>query len=642
MSSLIRKALSIRQRLRTQAGEPLEDVALAGEKGISSEDRNKILVEINNLVAKHRIEIKPGTFSFASQRSGAFMPVIVNVAAVLVLLVSGIVLLYLFDLREESIVKPAQIQTAESEILEALKKESEQKLREKELQISDIQERLRAMRAEKDTIAQQAEERIREKEEEIRRTLEAELSAQRQKMINQGDSQQTIDQFIRTMEEERRAALENELALLKEQIAADRAEKEAAANASIEAYEKELRDSLLDRSNLQREWDSQRADLQRRIQEGEQALEAERNRIATELEAARKRQEQESLALKTILSFYESVNQNLKSQNYDGAIGELDNLEGYINQPPVAGLEVIQQRRQVEVFLIGSLRTLIKNQRTLKGRELESLSAQAELIDAISEIVEKGDRSFDAGDMDSARRLYRSALDKIATIRRSYTGLQRIEAISVRLQSQELAQRIAEGDAFYTADEYQESVNSYLSALNYLSAESETVRRMMDRILDMGYKIGIKGEEGSLRSAQDLIRRAEETENKKYAVLERLRSLRETYALGEEESSAPIPREKLISLLKTKVLVKEILDSDAVWSIYPDIYNQMEEYLKALSEEQRILGYGYALSDITTLINALRGGESESDLEEVRDRGEQRANGDAFSRLLESLRTLFE
>ena len=389
--------------------------------------------------------------------------------------------------------------------------------------------------------------------------------------------------------------------------------------------------------------DEQRADLESRFREREDALEAERDFMAAQLETARTQREQGDSALRRILSFYERVNQSLGESNNDRAIRELDDLVSYLDEPSVSALNVIQQRRRVELFLVASLRTLIENERTAEGRQVEVGRPEAELLASITSTVDRGDRFFEAGDTKTAETLYLNALDKIAAVQRGYLRLREIQSLSSKLESQELSKKIEEGDAFYTTNDYQAAADSYRGALDNLDVDSETTERMLERILDVGYKIGISREKAEVvRDAQDLIRRAESIESRQREILERLLSIQQAYlaAVVDVKATGITTREKLISLLQAKVRVKQILDSESVRSVYPKLYDQMDRYLRALSEEQRSLGYAAALSDISTLVEVLRGEGIEENLQKAWDHLETRAQVQSFSRILMSLRSL--
>jgi hypothetical protein len=102
------------------------------------------------------------------------------------------------------------------------------------------------------------------------------------------------------------------------------------------------------------------------------------------------------------------------------------------------------------------------------------------------------------------------------------------------------------------------------------------------------------------------------------------------------------PTERLIPLIQAKVRVKQILDSDPIRSVYPKLYEQMDQYLLALSKEQRSIGYAAALSDVNALVDAIRGIEKEDSLQKTWTHIETRHQADSVSAILESLQKMLE
>ena len=135
LSGLYQRALQYIQAQRqlrlVRPDELSEEEAL----DISPDDREKILAQINEIVDKNRIVIEPDTFDFQPKRRGGVLPLLFNLAALVIIVAGGVWLITYFNKSEESIVTSrAGIQSAEGKLLAALKEESEQQLVEKEEQ----------------------------------------------------------------------------------------------------------------------------------------------------------------------------------------------------------------------------------------------------------------------------------------------------------------------------------------------------------------------------------------------------------------------------------------------------------------------------------------------------------------------------
>jgi len=167
----------------------------------------------------------------------------------------------------------------------------------------------------------------------------------------------------------------------------------------------------------------------------------------------------------------------------------------------------------------------------------------------------------------------------------------------------------------------------YRTALGGLDVDSETAGRIVTRIMDAGYRIGAAGD-GRTRSL------AIQRLNKIDDIIKAVRS-------DSNKSSRP-SQETLVSLLEAKVLVKQILYSDSIKSMHPDLYERMEQYFDALGEEQRIEGYETGVTDANTIIDVAHGAKQDKVLASIWETGLRETQAETLARLVGRLRSLLE
>jgi len=126
-----------------------DDVVFDEESGISVEEQKEILSKINGIAEKNRkllsqtTQIDNGKIIINAQKSGARFPLAVNIAAAGILLI-GILFMFLFYGKKDSQVRigKAVYDITERTLIEEIRKDTSEKLAEKDMKISSISTRL--------------------------------------------------------------------------------------------------------------------------------------------------------------------------------------------------------------------------------------------------------------------------------------------------------------------------------------------------------------------------------------------------------------------------------------------------------------------------------------------------------------------
>lgn len=530
MSGLYQKA---REYIQTQRNLRLvrpEELNEADELGITGDEREQILAQINDVVAQNRITIDDTTFTVTPKKRGGVMPVLVNVIAVALIAGGLFIVLGLFDRREATLVSlRTATESAEGMLLETLKRESEERLSEKEDEIVSIQNRLAEMNLERERLQADVERQVQEREAEIQAEMRAALDAERARLAQNDLSDEEINARIRELEAEQNAEYQERLEQIRSEAEARLAEQENALDEMVSEYEQSLAEAQQARSRLQDELEARQAELRAEMEQRTSQLESERAEVESQLESLRQAREREELALDQLVSFYSQVKQAIGAGNYEAALATLGELTAYLNKAAIAELPLVQRRRQVELFLAESLGELIRSRQEADSQDTASLVESAQLVSAVSKLIDSAEVSYTVGDMDEAERLYRAAMAKIPAVEIGYERLQEIRNRIAAERDGVIASYIDAGNARYVAGEYEEAAEQYGRALSSLPGSND---RLLSRVLDAGYMMKRGGDLEELRAVKsDLETAAAERD----AALVRIRGLEDERAALRQE-----------------------------------------------------------------------------------------------------------
>ncbi len=459
---------------------------------IPEAESEEILSQIDQVVSKNKLIINKKTLSFKARKRGFGLPLVVNLVAILVIVAGALVISYFFGLKEESIVTGSiGITSAEGRLIEKLKEESQAEIALKEEEIAATRSKLQDMAMEKDRLESEMDQRISDREAELRSALEQELEAERVRLAEEGIFQEDIDLLIKELESARAAEYSSQLDTFRQEALTELQEKSAAIAALTAEYEQTLARQEEEQQKLLVQLQAREAELEEQLKRQEAALEQERTAFAEDLSRIQRQQESRQLVLDQIRSSYEKINSYLDESDYSRALGQLATLEDYLRQDGVAGLSSMQDQIHVEFFIIDSLNKLIENEQENAGSDTTSLVQAAAKLTAVSGMVEEADSLFRNGEIERATDLYLTALNEIPDLGRSYKRLQEIEEMTFHRRREDLSRLIRSGDSLYSSGNYQASLHQYKQALEVLKEDSVDFNRLVDRISEAGFSIGV-------------------------------------------------------------------------------------------------------------------------------------------------------
>jgi chromosome segregation ATPase len=471
----------------------------------------------------------------------------------------------------------------------------------------DARLRLAEMSQERNRLRQEGETLIDERTEQLRVELERQLEQERQRLASQGLATSELTSRLREREQELSRQQQEELETYKRQIEEQLAEREESLTQMISEYDQNLLELQTDKERIEEELQQLEADSEARLQRERETLERERTAVQQQLESLQAENEKERLVLDQILSGYSRVSDSLQIPDYEQALQQLDVIQSFLSQESVASLPAVQRRRAVELFIIQSLRDLIENQQSAISQPTTNLIAAAELLTSVSQTVDQADAAYRSGDHDKAKELYISAIETIPKLKQSYPVLRDLDRQSAEAEVESLQDNIVN---------LQEVINGLESELESQRGEAGVIAvtdpDLLERIEQLEAQVASTNQE--LAEERSKLQRATERLNENQELLERIRTIDKRFDLIAADAAAVRTEDQLLSLLETKLRLNEVLNSSPVRQDYPNLYDNVEAYLRVYGQTFENEGKVTMLQDVITLLQALTQGKSTEEL----------------------------
>ena len=374
-------------------------------------ERALIEAEIQRAVTDSRRQSSEMPPELTPMRRGSVLPLMVNAVA-LVLVAGGlIVLLRGFRSRESDLVaQTAVVASAEGQVLDRLRAESQAQLTEKEQEIESIRQRLGALQSERETLRLQADRELAEREAALRAGYEEALAQERARLEGLQLSDQERSEQLRTFQAAREAAYEQELAAARAEAEAREAAAQNALSAVVAGFEAELDRAQNEQTALRESLEAREADLLAGFRAREAELQGDRTAALQMLAELQAQQDQRAAALDQILSFYSRVQRSVAAGALDEAQAELASLRSYLDGRVLSSLPDLQRRRGVELFLVETLEQQITRNRSIGQVDIQSVAETTRVITGIAALIAAGDELYVAGDYEAAIDRYGAAL----------------------------------------------------------------------------------------------------------------------------------------------------------------------------------------------------------------------------------------
>jgi hypothetical protein len=249
------------------------------EMEISPEEREQVLKQIETAIAENRAPQRADPGVLQAEKSGLLFPLLINLAALL-LVAAGVLLLFrYFELRKENItLRRSSYLSAEGALIHTLKQETENRLQAKAEEIASIQLKLQKVDQERQDLKLQLEADLETREVQLRRKLEEDLSRERDRLVALGTSEASIAERLRELESREQGSIDRAIADYRRQLDAQVQEKERELLESQRQTQEALVQASRDRDELLselRKQESEKSIAEQRLAELTTRLKAE-------------------------------------------------------------------------------------------------------------------------------------------------------------------------------------------------------------------------------------------------------------------------------------------------------------------------------------------------------------------------------
>jgi chromosome segregation ATPase len=281
-----------------------EKIVFDTASGFSAEEQQEILNEINSLAQETRIAMPPEAFKAAAKKRGILFPVLVNIAALL-LLASGFFLLMFFHSREEADIREGSLVLGltERKLIQEIRRETSRLIGEKEREINDYLAKLADAGAEY-------------------RELETSVE-------NLTEEQKQRAEYLLKLQDEYRGTLSG----LQEERA------------------RILEDARFREAELRAQAEERARELSSRIEQSASELTAaqeELGRLSSEQERAARAEGQ-------LGGYYQRVSESLRAGELENAAALLGSMKEFLNAPSLQGIRSLESRKRSHLAAVDSL-----------------------------------------------------------------------------------------------------------------------------------------------------------------------------------------------------------------------------------------------------------------------------------------------
>jgi len=550
---------------------------------ISPEEREAVLKKIDKLIAENRINPPSPTEVLPARSKGSALPLFANIAIIFV--VAGVLLFFSLRLnREESAIvsHTDTVLTAESEVIAEVRAQSEAELRSKDLEIRSAQKQLQEAEAERKRLSDRIEARVQARERSLNAEIEAAIDKERARLEKEGVTTPVAQARLTEMKAELQRETQAQIDEYRRQVELESSEQIANLSDTIKQYESKLEQTQSERSALEQEFRRKEADLRAQMVLQPQTETNQAAAAAEELSQLEQSRKQAEFLTSQVLAAYERAREELASQHYEAAGNTLEALRATLDTEPVRSNPQMQQRRQVDLFIIDSLRELI-------GRRIAAEQTPPTAVSEAAGETEPPDREDSATTVDS-----RADTDREGS---RQNGLNMLDNAS----------------RAFADDDFSRTLNIYREALTLLVGNRQLAGRIVAELSEAGYRIGAVDDAqqyatryaARYATAQAALEADERLSERIERLKQEIRTTNGDGAVSGEDTQ--LDSANLGALLQAKLLTWQIIGSEPVKSEHPHLYETMERYIDSLSAQQRSAGRRAAFTDVLAVLTALTG-----------------------------------
>jgi hypothetical protein len=461
----------------------MSDIQFDSESGISKEDQKDVLQEIENVVTKNRIVTTPEDFIVKANKRGVLFPVLVVVSAVVALGIGGSAFYFLFQRGESQIVRGAVgTITAEGQLIQAVRREANGKILEKNQEINTIQGRLADIDKQRQDLQANMDTKVSQKEQELRAQMASALEAEKERLQKEGLSKQAIALRMQQLEAQRASQLQHAMDAFKKEAEASRLQAEQNLKTMQAEFSANLNKANTERQQAILDAQKREQDLKGQFAQKTQSLEATSAQATQALNTLVAQREKEDLVTGQLVGLYTGVRDQIAQAQYTQALASLQSLREFVNRPDVQVLPALAKRHDVDLFVIDSLTSLVQTEIEKAKNDTATLLEAANELSELKQSVADAQAMLKAGKVAEAEKEFGEALAAIPEIAASYDYFVNRDKEAEAARQARLTQALDKADAAFKAENVTLAAAYYRTALAYLPSSSDRLDRIVANI----------------------------------------------------------------------------------------------------------------------------------------------------------------
>ncbi|MDR2101175.1 MAG: hypothetical protein LBP43_01230 [Treponema sp.] len=336
--------------------------------GISEEEQREILAGIEGIAGANRMVPSPLPLKAEAKKRGFLFPLLVNICALL-LLGGGFFALFVFHGQERSELREgsAGLGLTERKLIEEIRKETAGQLEVKEQEIAGMTDKLAGIDRDLQNLQASIDKRLADKEAELRRIMNDEFEAERQRLAAQNLSEAVIAEEMRKFDAQRITRLNTDLATYRQQLEAEKLASEANFRRLQEEYRNNLAALQNERSLILEASRAREAILHAQAESRVGELSNLYEQSSADLKAAREElsrlaldQERSALIEGQLNGYYIEFNRQIQGGLLKEAAGTLEAMGEFLNTPAFLYIPSLQSRREFHLAAVDALSSMVE------------------------------------------------------------------------------------------------------------------------------------------------------------------------------------------------------------------------------------------------------------------------------------------
>jgi len=520
----------------------------------SDEEKAQILAQIEAAVSSNRIS-SIDTEAFRPRKHGVLFPVLVNLAAVTLIVGAWFGANAYFQTRQQGLqLKTDKLFSTESTLLAKVLENSKAQLAAKNAEIDKIRGDMERIAAEKDDLQKSFEARVAAREKELNLELADAIAAEKKRLQDTGLSAEEVTKRLREFEVQKNAEFNNRLDTYRKQVQAEIDQRSQA----VTALQAQLQTTVSEQEKLRR-------DIEQQTKERERDLQTQLSSQAADLDQLKKQRDELNLFFQQADAAVSAVKTSFDAADWPKTQTALAGLRQVLAKASASATEVVRTRALADSSMASALDSAVTalndaTSKTETNAQIEALKAQAKKEQALAALqLSETQQTLAATDakwhqaMADAEALKQNVDDLVARLEGSTS-----QTFDARVNTQFLTAKVSElqktiGDLTPWKDRAQ--TLQKLFAASYPTAK--------DRFLStFGSEAGLTLFPDFNKAWQDL---EQQTRDESTSVASRRRALNDvllfTNYLRGDSLNAPADRDTTEKLGRTDADYKKVVDS---------------------------------------------------------------------------------